>query len=456
SWVGVRQNRILPRNFGTLLQFVAACFFLSSGRFLDERMIVLNGMYLGCLIISLSALFSSWYLYRAENLRNFERYHHLVLFVWGIIWWFGGGVNELNYQLIPYYTYQNYAVLLFVGLSCAVMTTLARRISWPIAAWPSLGFLPIMILVGMDAFGWRGFYRSSHFFAHLGWLAWPMFFLLLHYCLYLGREKLPALLLRLTHVGGYLLLILILTSEVAWQVHLVTGGVGAWNLITWGLVPATMLQLMQSKRLEPHWPISDYAAQYQQQGASILAVLLWLWFLGGSLLSSGKAAPLPFIPVFNPLELSHLFVFLIVFRWGILCRDYVSSKNSLRNFIVLGCTTAFLWLNTVLARAIHHFAAVPFRKGDMLSSQLYQSALAILWGSLALFLMVAAHRLKHRTLWLVGAGLVAATVAKLFLVDLANSGTVERIVSFLVVGVLMLIIGYFAPLPPVGSEKEDV
>ncbi|MCI5127674.1 MAG: DUF2339 domain-containing protein, partial [Candidatus Electrothrix sp. AUS3] len=44
-----------------------------------------------------------------------------------------------------------------------------------------------------------------------------------------------------------------------------------------------------------------------------------------------------------------------------------------------------------------------------------------------------AHSLKHRTLWLIGAGLVALTVLKLFLIDLANSGTVERIVSFVFV-----------------------
>ena len=186
-----------------------------------------------------------------------------------------------------------------------------------------------------------------------------------------------------------------------------------------------MLQLMQSKRLEPYWPVAAYVAQYQQQGAIVLAVLLWFWFLGGALFSSGNAAPLPFIPILNPLELSQLIVFLVVFRWVVLCRDYVSLKIPLKRLIVLGSATAFLWLNTVLARAVHHFAAVPFRRGDMLGSQLYQSALAILWGSLALLLMVTAHRLKHRTLWLVGAGFVAVTVIKLFLVDLANSGTVE-------------------------------
>lgn len=179
-WLGVRQNRILPRNFGALLQLVAAFFFLAGTHPADERIILFNGVYLGCLIISLSALFSSWYLYRAENLSEFEGFHHLLLFVWGVIWWFGGGINELNYQLVPYYIYQNYAVLLFVGLSCAAMITLARRISWPIAAWPSLGLLPVMLLVSTEGIDWYslfyGIISGRHFFLILaGWLGRCLF-----------------------------------------------------------------------------------------------------------------------------------------------------------------------------------------------------------------------------------------------------------------------------------------
>jgi uncharacterized membrane protein len=50
--------------------------------------------------------------------------------------------------------------------------------------------------------------------------------------------------------------------------------------------------------------------------------------------------------------------------------------------------------------------------------------------------------------WLAGAVLVAVVVAKLFLVELTNTGGLPRIVSFIGVGVLLLITGYFAPLPP--------
>jgi uncharacterized membrane protein len=58
-----------------------------------------------------------------------------------------------------------------------------------------------------------------------------------------------------------------------------------------------------------------------------------------------------------------------------------------------------------------------------------------------------------RAPWVAGAVLLAAVVAKLLLVDLSGTGTVMRIVSFIGVGVLMLVIGYVAPLP--GKAAKD-
>ena len=71
---------------------------------------------------------------------------------------------------------------------------------------------------------------------------------------------------------------------------------------------------------------------------------------------------------------------------------------------------------------------------------------------LALCAMVVATRLRLRALWIVGAGLMGVVVLKLFLVDLSNVGGVERIVSFIGVGVLMLLIGYLSPVPPKTQE----
>jgi uncharacterized membrane protein len=42
----------------------------------------------------------------------------------------------------------------------------------------------------------------------------------------------------------------------------------------------------------------------------------------------------------------------------------------------------------------------------------------------------------------------------LFFVDLSNIGGIERIVSFIGVGLLMLVIGYVSPVPPSTAEES--
>jgi uncharacterized membrane protein len=86
-------------------------------------------------------------------------------------------------------------------------------------------------------------------------------------------------------------------------------------------------------------------------------------------------------------------------------------------------------------RTAHHWGGVPY--------QLF-----------ALPLMVLGNRLGRRELWLIGAALIALVVAKLFFVELGNRGGLERIVSFIGVGVLLLVVGYFAPLPARQEEAE--
>jgi uncharacterized membrane protein len=87
-----------------------------------------------------------------------------------------------------------------------------------------------------------------------------------------------------------------------------------------------------------------------------------------------------------------------------------------------------------------------------MQSTLAQSALSLLWTLTALATMLVATRITARLLWLTGAALLVVVVIKLFLVDLSSIGTIERIVSFIGVGLLMLVIGYFSPLPPAAEE----
>jgi uncharacterized membrane protein len=62
--------------------------------------------------------------------------------------------------------------------------------------------------------------------------------------------------------------------------------------------------------------------------------------------------------------------------------------------------------------------------------------------------MLLGHKRAQRMVWAVGAGLLGVVVLKLFFVELADRGGLYRIVSFIVVGLLLLVVGHFAPVPP--------
>jgi len=106
-------------------------------------------------------------------------------------------------------------------------------------------------------------------------------------------------------------------------------------------------------------------------------------------------------------------------------------------------------------RAVHALGAAPWTADDLFASSTVQATLAVVWTLLALVLTVWATRAASRPVWFVGVGVLALVVLKLFFVDLSQAEALVRIVAFLTVGVLGLVIGYAAPLPPRGEEKVE-
>jgi uncharacterized membrane protein len=109
--------------------------------------------------------------------------------------------------------------------------------------------------------------------------------------------------------------------------------------------------------------------------------------------------------------------------------------------LIAGAALAFIAINGIWLRTAHHWLGVDWNARALSVSPVVQAGLSILWTLIAMALMVFAHRRALRISWAAGAGLLAVVVAKL-------AEGWERIVTFIGVGVLMLVIGYFVPLPP--------
>jgi uncharacterized membrane protein len=160
------------------------------------------------------------------------------------------------------------------------------------------------------------------------------------------------------------------------------------------------------------------------------------------------------LPLLNPLELGLLFALGAVFAWarmGLAELGVDAVRSQWLTQAVAGASL-FALLTAMVMRTAHHWGGVPYQLDALLDSMLVQAGLSIVWTLIALPLMVLGNRRGRRELWLIGAALIAVVVAKLFFVELENRGGLERIVSFIGVGVLLLVVGYFAPLP---ARKAD-
>ncbi|MGZ3429221.1 MAG: DUF2339 domain-containing protein, partial [Polyangia bacterium] len=124
--------------------------------------------------------------------------------------------------------------------------------------------------------------------------------------------------------------------------------------------------------------------------------------------------------------------------------------------LAMAAAAAFVWLNAMLVRGFHHYGGVPYHFDAWLGSLAVQTGITLLWTAIALVAMWLGAARAARLPWVAGAALLAAVVVKLLVVDLSGSGSVTRIVSFIGVGVLMLVIGYVAPLPAKESRHAAI
>jgi uncharacterized membrane protein len=185
-----------------------------------------------------------------------------------------------------------------------------------------------------------------------------------------------------------------------------------------------------------------------------LIVVMWIWTFYANFTQDGGSWAR--VPLLNPLDLVLVVVYALAASWFVRARKLGWSFGNYRvELLSAAGATAFLWLNAILLRTLHHWTGVPYAFDAMAESTLVQASVSVYWTLCALATMIWATRRGLRPLWFVGAALLALTVIKLFLFDLSHVTGIERIVSFIGIGILLLLIGYFSPLPPKAAAQRD-
>jgi uncharacterized membrane protein len=447
-WMGLRQQRWLPCASGLLLQLGAGIAFASHLGPHIGALPVLNAQCLGALFIAAGGLVSAHIIRRASGaMQEWAPPLGVALLAWGLLWWLYAGQHEIA-TFLPGRWFGG-ALLSLFALTSVVAGACVRRLQWPALRVPALLILPALLLA---AASWATV--SPHPFGAAGWVGWPLGLVALLFALRVHGSSLPPSLSQSMHLASLWLLAVLAAWELHWQVNAAVSGSSLWGTAAWGLAPAGLLLLLLQPALALRWPIAAHRDAYLRWGGLGLALVLLLWSLWMNFASDGTATPLPYVPLLNPLDIAEALVLLLVAGWlRAVWRDSPGFGPDLQRVLVAALVLAtFAWLNGVLLRSMHHWLAIPYEVDALLSSTDVQAALSIFWTLLALGATLWASRSARRIVWFGGAGLMAVVVAKLFLVDLARIGTVPRIISFLGVGVLMLVIGYFSPLPPAPKE----
>ena len=430
-WLGLRQRRLITRVFGVLLQLGAAGAFWMS---LGHAAALDNGQLLAGLFLGAGGLVSGWcwWAFSEARLRQ-EKYLAQAAALWGAVWWYGVLFFRFGFDDEP-------VLLATLTVSIGVWYLLQRKTSWPVPGRLVQATPFLMIPVTLE---W-----NRHPGADNGWLAWPMALVVLFAALRRLEAGWSEKAAGLAHSACGVLAAILAGREVHWLVKHYLGS-GTWAGAATAVTGVLVLLAFCAAPLE--WPLRRHRAAYVRAGA-VPAIFLVLWWLAASS-NQGDPRPLPYVPVLNPLDLAQALVVAVLAFWarsahrlGVTGRVFDSGGDTV--LLALG---GFAWINVALGRAVHFLAGVHHSFYALFRSEVMQASCSVLWSVTALAAMLAGRRRGSRRAWLAGAGLLGAVVVKLFLIDLEGSGTVARIVSFLGVGLLMLVMGYFCPLPP----KED-
>ncbi|MDH3634147.1 MAG: DUF2339 domain-containing protein [Gammaproteobacteria bacterium] len=441
-WVSIRQNRFYAQCFAIALQVGSGILFFL--RNIDDvgNMAWFNPAFLGGIFIALGAFISARMLYlQAPGFKL--RLLHIPFYIWAMAWWLISALVQID----EYAHHEVSAWLLLFGATAALLVYLdrLREWNWRPAAINAALLLPVLLLIALyslfdngrilttpDLYFWIAVLATNYWIIEkLETVAWPSW------------VNIAA------HTGLIVFTSLILSVELVWLFENRLDVPGQGYYAVFAVVPLIAMRVAQTEIFPA---IKRLGVTLQLSMIGTLSGLLLLWNLIINLTNSGDPAPLPYVPFINPVDLTHIVFFVLVL--GSLKLVKPPMKLQRDHIVIILAGLCFIWLTAVLIRSMHHYLDIRFDLSAMSVDTRVQSAISILWTLIGMGAMLFASRRQLRPLWIVGAGLVGAVLIKMFFVDFGASGTVERIVSFLVVGSLLVATGYFSPIPHRTSEPD--
>ena len=430
-WLGLRQHRRLPRWIGLSLQLLAAgAFLISLFWHKPDPTPFANGHFVGAMLICLAGLVCAWLYQRARSGNALSA----ILYLWSLCWWFGAWLVEIG-RFIKTDALVLTAVLGLFAITAWLAAEAARHWQRLVLALTTTFLfwlvLPLSVIIAIDGRIFEGWNLLAYaVLAFTGWRSLACF------------RATSSAVQTTTHLGWFWIWTVVFAlriGEVADDANLGDG----WQLAMVAL-PLLILFVLTLRR--PDWvspPLTDAFARYRSVilGSQLISLTA---ILGISLLLPGNSDPLAYLPILNPLELFQLAGLTLLAMW-IADPGTPQALRKLRPALL--SIAGFLLITSATLRAVHHLGGVSWDHG-LLSSNLSQTSLTVVWSILGVAGWVIGSRRGNRPLWLASAVLMSVVLIKLLLIDRQHLGNLFGIASFIAYGLLCTLVGYLAPAPP--------
>ena len=442
-WVGLRQGRLRPRVVGYLLHCAAAFSLVIFDGLNTGLTPIITGDFICLVLLAITSFMIAYLLHLFRgHLRSFEQVVATIALCLGIIWWFVATINELNAHIMGQHLFA--ATIAFAALSAISLILFSKKLSWQALGKSVFALLPFMALLFFVVYVVNE--NDAHPTQGFSFLA-IVFFLAVQYIFLFDQEKIiqtpNSILLNIWQVVTAWVIFGLIFWEISWQqAHLNLHGVA--GLMIWFIalmVPVVALIGATRKKV---WPFATYQQEFKNWIPAPLFALSVIWFV--AVCNKNPDNP-QYIPLFNLLDLAQ-FAVVLVFAYAAKYHfmDAVGFISTRVRVGFLG-VMLFVWLNVVVLRAVSHYQHIPYYFDNLWDAAQVQMALSILWTLCALVIMNTSRKLYSRELWLIGASLLGLVILKLATKDWSDKDTLAGIISFMVVGIIILLIGYLSPIP---------
>jgi len=432
-WIALKQNRLFTRTVALILMLFS--LLVSIENIASEENALLFSMPFISTLLVLGILFGILWLYHhyQDHLQDWEK--SLAPYMLGFGFFIYQFIGFLKFDIYNSEKAIDYFII-YTSIVSLILMRVALRSKWKHLK----NFLSSFFVIGAIFILLSGRLESPHPLYALGIIALPLFFITYHALAYFFEKQWNNA--TVWQVLSSILIIIILSFELYYHAH-------QYNLtmlyqdIAWGITALLSFALVYLGNKLDLYPFKRHQKGYDLYFLGAMSLYITFWSI--ILLSHVNTG---YIPLLNLLDILAIGVFVALY-------SYINQNIEAKELplILLGLY-GVIFISILLARTMHSFGGVEYSI-SILDNMSYQMGLSIMWSVVAFGLMILSLQLKSRGVWIASMSLIAITVLKLLLIDMANSGTMERIISFIGAGILILIIGYFFKIPQKNTSQNS-